>query len=65
MSTTLAPTAITIRRATSADLPRLGRLGALLVEEHHAFDDGGFFRRVIAHPPIMRRSSSGSSRIRT
>jgi ribosomal protein S18 acetylase RimI-like enzyme len=27
-----------IRPATSADLPRLGRLGALLVEEHHAFD---------------------------
>ena len=28
----------TVRPATSADLPRLGRLGALLVEEHHAFD---------------------------
>jgi ribosomal protein S18 acetylase RimI-like enzyme len=28
----------TVRRATPADLPRIGRLGALLVEEHHAFD---------------------------
>ena len=27
-----------IRSATNADLPRLGRLGALLVEVHHAFD---------------------------
>ncbi|HKG91509.1 MAG TPA: GNAT family N-acetyltransferase [Gemmatimonadaceae bacterium] len=27
-----------VRRATSADLPRLGRLGALLVEAHHDFD---------------------------
>ncbi len=42
MSTTLALTATTIRRATSADLPRLGRLGALLVEEHHAFDEQRF-----------------------
>jgi ribosomal protein S18 acetylase RimI-like enzyme len=31
-------TAIDVRPATSADLPRLGRLGALLVEVHHAFD---------------------------
>lgn len=29
---------VTIRPATSADLPRLGRLGALLVETHHIFD---------------------------
>jgi ribosomal protein S18 acetylase RimI-like enzyme len=29
---------VLIRPATSADLPRLGRLGALLVEAHHAFD---------------------------
>ena len=28
----------TVRRATSADLPAIGRLGALLVEEHHDFD---------------------------
>lgn len=27
-----------VRPAIPADLPRLGRLGALLVEEHHAFD---------------------------
>jgi ribosomal protein S18 acetylase RimI-like enzyme len=27
-----------VRRATPADLPRLGHLGALLLEEHHAFD---------------------------
>ena len=27
-----------IRRATSADLPSLGRLGTLLVQEHHDFD---------------------------
>lgn len=29
---------ITIRPATSADLPTLGRLGALLVKTHHDFD---------------------------
>lgn len=27
-----------VRRATPADLPSIGRLGALLVEEHYAFD---------------------------
>jgi ribosomal protein S18 acetylase RimI-like enzyme len=32
----------TVRPATSADLPRLGRLGALLVEEHHGFDTQRF-----------------------
>jgi hypothetical protein len=32
------PTDPVIRRATSADLPSLGRLGALLVQEHHEFD---------------------------
>jgi ribosomal protein S18 acetylase RimI-like enzyme len=32
------PTNLLIRRATSADLPTLGRLGALLVQEHHDFD---------------------------
>ena len=41
MSRTQAPTT-TIRRASTADLPRLGRLGALLVEEHHAFDERRF-----------------------
>ncbi len=33
-----APTDIHIRRATRADLPALGRLGALLVRTHHEFD---------------------------
>jgi ribosomal protein S18 acetylase RimI-like enzyme len=36
-----------VRRATSADLPRIGRLGALLIEEHHAFDS----RRFLAARP--------------
>jgi hypothetical protein len=31
-----------IRRATPADLPRIGRLGALLVEEHYDFDPRRF-----------------------
>jgi ribosomal protein S18 acetylase RimI-like enzyme len=31
-----------VRPATTADLPRLGRLGALLVETHHAFDSRRF-----------------------
>jgi len=31
-------TAPLIRRATRADLPRLGALGALLVDTHHGFD---------------------------
>jgi ribosomal protein S18 acetylase RimI-like enzyme len=29
---------LSIRQATSADLPGIGRLGALLVETHHDFD---------------------------
>lgn len=33
----------TIRPATSADLPRLGELGTLLVDAHHAFDARRFF----------------------
>ena len=33
---------ITVRRATSADLPTLGRLGALLVRTHHDFDPKRF-----------------------
>jgi len=41
MSRTQASTT-TIRRAATADLPRLGRLGALLVEEHHNFDERRF-----------------------
>src|SRR5918997_103841 len=31
-----------VRRATPADLPSIGRLGALLVEEHHGFDPRRF-----------------------
>jgi ribosomal protein S18 acetylase RimI-like enzyme len=31
-----------IRRATAADLPALGRLGASLLREHHAFDSQRF-----------------------
>jgi ribosomal protein S18 acetylase RimI-like enzyme len=31
-----------VRRATPADLPRIGRLGALLIEEHHGFDSQRF-----------------------
>jgi ribosomal protein S18 acetylase RimI-like enzyme len=36
-----------IRRATAADLPMVGQLGALLVEEHHDFDA----RRFLAPRP--------------
>jgi ribosomal protein S18 acetylase RimI-like enzyme len=36
-----------IRRATPADLPSIGRLGALLVEEHYGFDP----RRFLAARP--------------
>ena len=31
-----------VRRATSADLPEIGRLGALLIAEHHDFDSRRF-----------------------
>jgi ribosomal protein S18 acetylase RimI-like enzyme len=34
--------AIAIRRATKADLPALGRLGALLLRTHYAFDADRF-----------------------
>jgi ribosomal protein S18 acetylase RimI-like enzyme len=33
---------VTARRATTADLPRIGRLGALLVEEYNNFDSQRF-----------------------
>jgi ribosomal protein S18 acetylase RimI-like enzyme len=36
------PTDIQIRRATAADLPAVGRLGALLVKTHHDFDEQRF-----------------------
>lgn len=35
-------TDIIVRPAVRADLPRLGRLGALLVDEHHGFDERRF-----------------------
>ena len=37
-----APTVPVIRRALTSDLPRLGRLGALLVEAHHDLDPRRF-----------------------
>ena len=42
-----SPTGPIIRRATSADLPSIGRLGALLIAEHHDFDS----RRFLAAGP--------------
>src|SRR5262245_11823429 len=36
------PTGPLVRRAISADVPSLGRLGALLVQEHHDFDGRRF-----------------------
>ena len=33
---------MTVRRATPADLPTIGRLGALLIAEHHGFDSRRF-----------------------
>lgn len=36
--TTDAPVHPIVRPATSTDLPRLGRLGTLLIEEHHELD---------------------------
>ena len=33
---------IKIREAANTDLPHLGRLGALLVQEHHDFDKQRF-----------------------
>lgn len=37
-STSSSPEAVTIRRATAADLPALGPLGASLLRSHYAFD---------------------------
>jgi ribosomal protein S18 acetylase RimI-like enzyme len=42
----------TIRTATLADVPTLGRLGALLVREHHDFDP---LRFIAASPETERR----------
>ena len=43
--------AVTIRPATAADVPTLGRLGALLVRTHHDFDS----QRFIAARPGMEK----------
>ncbi|HKN66690.1 MAG TPA: GNAT family N-acetyltransferase [Gemmatimonadaceae bacterium] len=40
MSSTSSP--VVIRRATTADMPAVGRLGALLVRLHHEFDAARF-----------------------
>jgi ribosomal protein S18 acetylase RimI-like enzyme len=40
--TDTSPSAAIVRPATSADLGSLGRLGALLVQEHHDFDERRF-----------------------
>jgi ribosomal protein S18 acetylase RimI-like enzyme len=37
-----APPAVVVRAATHADVPALGRLGALLVRTHHEFDPDRF-----------------------
>jgi ribosomal protein S18 acetylase RimI-like enzyme len=37
-----APADVTVRPATAADLPTIGRLGALLVRTHHDFDPKRF-----------------------
>ncbi|MFL5576342.1 MAG: GNAT family N-acetyltransferase [Gemmatimonadaceae bacterium] len=49
-STRLAPS-VAIRPAASADLPAIGRLGALLVRTHHEFDP----ERFIAATPRTER----------
>ena len=36
------PNPLTIRRATAADAPAIGTLGALLMEQHHALDPARF-----------------------
>ena len=41
-STSSSPDAIVIRRATAADLPALGKLGASLLRTHYAFDPERF-----------------------
>ncbi len=62
-----ADATINLRPATRADSPRLGRLGALLVEAHHLFDErrflptrdrtptdyAGFLVRQLADPNVI------------
>ena len=49
---TNARTAVVVRGAKQADLPALGRLGALLVQEHHDFDPERFI-------PATQRTAQG------
>ena len=50
-----ASVATSIRRATAADLPAIGRLGALLVSAHHDFDPQRFMAPM---PQTPRRYAS-------
>lgn len=51
----LALDSLVIRPAERVDLPRLGRLGSLLVEEHHDFDP----QRFLATSPRMPAEYAG------
>ena len=44
------PSAVTIRRAAAADMPAVGRLGALLVRLHHEFDAARFIAASASTP---------------
>ncbi|HEX6627297.1 MAG TPA: GNAT family N-acetyltransferase [Gemmatimonadaceae bacterium] len=46
---------VSVRRATEADAPAMGRLGALLVREHHDFDPNRF---IAAAPETAKRYGS-------
>ena len=46
---------VSIRRATKADAPAMGRLGAFLVREHHDFDPNRF---IAAMPETAKRYGS-------
>jgi hypothetical protein len=50
-----------VRRATPADLERIGCLDALLVEEHHGFDPQRFLAASPAHPPQANEHAGISS----
>ena len=56
---------MTIRLATPADLPALGRLGALLMRTHYEFDPQRFMAPARTPPRATRGSSAGSSKTRT
>lgn len=51
----LSSSELVIRRATRADLPRIGRLGVLLVAQHHDFDARRFL-------PATDRTKEGYAR---